>query len=400
MNSRGVIAPFGIALIGLTAWACSTSNTGAHTGSDKLCTPGSEVFCNCQGGKETGTKTCAADGKSFGACVPCTPLEELDTRRDPDVREPDIERFDPGPEDTAAAEDPEKCPGKAVALVAGKAQKLTGDTSKAKGDTAGGGACKSSSASKDLVYAVTVEEAGNLKVTLTGAGSFDATLYVRTGDCEGTSAELCSEATGPGGAETVTVALESGETAWVFVDGKQGSAGAFTLDLLLSTGPECGNGIVETGEVCDDGNKKSGDGCSAECKPDGKPLSAGTCPGQELHFWGGVVEVAGDTNAFSNTFKGSCGGSTSRDAVYQIVPHENGALTATIVTADFDQVLFARSAPCLTGPELACVSAAKGNTGETLQLPVKRDTPVWLFVDGFKYTKGTFKLKLELKAGG
>jgi cysteine-rich repeat protein len=35
-----------------------------------------------------------------------------------------------------------------------------------------------------------------------------------------------------------------------------------------STGPVCGNGIVEPGEVCDDGNTVSGDGCSADCTSD------------------------------------------------------------------------------------------------------------------------------------
>lgn len=32
-----------------------------------------------------------------------------------------------------------------------------------------------------------------------------------------------------------------------------------------SSGPRCGNGVVESGEACDDGNTASGDGCSATC---------------------------------------------------------------------------------------------------------------------------------------
>ncbi|MGI5827976.1 MAG: DUF4215 domain-containing protein [Patescibacteria group bacterium] len=37
-------------------------------------------------------------------------------------------------------------------------------------------------------------------------------------------------------------------------------------DCTCSTGPICGNGILETGEGCDDGNTVSGDGCSSVCQ--------------------------------------------------------------------------------------------------------------------------------------
>jgi len=42
-----------------------------------------------------------------------------------------------------------------------------------------------------------------------------------------------------------------------------------------SSGPVCGNGVVESGEECDDGNIVSGDGCSSTCITEGGVSSSG-----------------------------------------------------------------------------------------------------------------------------
>lgn len=60
---------------------------------ETLCTPAEEIYCNCQGTRDPGTKTCADDGNSFGACVgPDGECEEVSTSTstgDPTECEPD-----------------------------------------------------------------------------------------------------------------------------------------------------------------------------------------------------------------------------------------------------------------------------------------------------------------------
>lgn len=55
----------------------STDGGGAESGPGAgLCTPGGVVFCRCSN-RDEGTKTCAADGRSFDLCTtatgPCPP---------------------------------------------------------------------------------------------------------------------------------------------------------------------------------------------------------------------------------------------------------------------------------------------------------------------------------------
>ncbi|MSP93096.1 MAG: hypothetical protein EXR79_15070 [Myxococcales bacterium] len=393
-----VIAATAILAAGLVA-ACA-GEKATHLGSTKLCTPGQEVFCLCKGGKENGTKTCSASGDEFGMCEPCTPLDafvgepELPTVEEDLGRstEPDTARR----AETVALDSPETCPGMAIDLATGTPQTIQGDTAKAKGDTAGEGNCKTSASSKDLVYAVTVAAKGKLTATLKPDAAFDGSVYVRTSACEANAGSVCAEVAGPGGSEVAVVPVTGGQTVWVVVDGKAGSAGKFSLTLLVSEGGSCGDGSIDSGEACDDSNTKPGDGCSAKCAPDGFPKEAGQCPGQIVHLWGAPFDIVASTNTFGNLYKGTCGGGSSREAVYALMPHKDGTLNATITTSDFDQVLFLRDTNCLTGNEIACASLAKGNVGEVLQTPVSRDKPLWLFVDGFKLTKGNFTVRLQL----
>ena len=57
------LAIFVAMLLLLLAYACSGSNTD-----EGLCDPGSEIFCRCPGGGESGTKRCNDDGQSFSEC--------------------------------------------------------------------------------------------------------------------------------------------------------------------------------------------------------------------------------------------------------------------------------------------------------------------------------------------
>jgi hypothetical protein len=67
-----------VAAFGVMPTACKETDDGTTSGGAgaKLCDPGENIFCRCQGGA-AGTKTCKADGMSFESCVgrdgPCAP---------------------------------------------------------------------------------------------------------------------------------------------------------------------------------------------------------------------------------------------------------------------------------------------------------------------------------------
>lgn len=125
----------------------------------------------------------------------------------------------------------DSCPGVALALAGGSDLVMTADTSIATSDYKGGSACGSSIATKDLVYAVTATQDGLLTATL--APQFDGQLYARVGSCTVGNQIACSEAGGAGGTETLSWNAVAGTKYSVLVDGKNGAAGAFTLNLHL-----------------------------------------------------------------------------------------------------------------------------------------------------------------------
>ncbi|MBM4344431.1 MAG: hypothetical protein FJ100_13765 [Deltaproteobacteria bacterium] len=369
---------------------CESSGTG-HAGATRLCTPGANVFCNCLGGKESGTKTCLDSGQAFGPCEPCLGLPEQDA--EPRIA-PDTST---GAPDTAVApEQSDKCPGAAAALTTGEPLTLSGDTAPLKSNYNGAAACGSAGQAKDAVHAFTASVRGRVKLELKPAAGFDGTLYVRRGSCEGTDQAACAEAGGAGVAEKAQVALNAGETVFAFVDGKDTSSGAYTLVATFEEGSACGDGLADPDEICDDGNEAAGDGCSPQCEPEPKSAKAKTCPGQPIHVWSDPVEFAGSTSTFANASKSTCGGTSARDAVYGVVAHRGGTLHVETLNATFDVVMYARAAPCATGKELGCSSLFKGQGGEKLDIPVANGDTIYVIIDGFKTEAGEFALSMAI----
>lgn len=379
------------AALAQVANGCESSNAG-HTGAARLCTPGANVFCNCVGGKESGTKVCNDSGQSFGPCEPCLGVVEQDTepRTEPDTS------TGGGPDTAVAPDQADKCPGSAVALSAAEPFTVYGDTAALKSNYNGSGACGSAGQAKDAVHAFSAEVRGRVKLELKPGAGFDGSLYVRRGNCDGTDQVGCSETAGAGGAETVKVALNAGETLFAFVDGKETGSGTYTLIATFEEGSACGDGLADPDEICDDGNETAGDGCDANCEPEVKSAKAKTCPGQPIHVWSEPVEFAGSTASFSNASKSTCGGTSARDAVYAVVAHRGGTLHVETLNATFDVVLYARAAPCATGKELGCSSLFKGLGGEKLDIPVANGDTVYVIVDGFKTEAGEFALSLAI----
>lgn len=125
------------------------------------------------------------------------------------------------------------CPGAALAVDPGVAVELSGDTSAAKGQYAGSGACDPSHSTPEVVYGVVPSQAGTLTVVVEPSPGFDAVLYAREGSCTKGDQIACAEQAGEGGEETLSFAASAGARYSVFVDGAHGSAGAFQLSIAL-----------------------------------------------------------------------------------------------------------------------------------------------------------------------
>jgi len=161
----------------------------------------------------------------------------------------------------------------------------------------------------------------------------------------------------------------------------------------------CGDGKVTPGEECDDGNNVGNDGCSAVCKKE----QAGpndVCPGVAIALTGtGAATRKGTVNGTTATTygqtAGSCGGGTGKDAVYVVTPDVTGLLTVKL-TSTFDSVLYARRTCDDTKTEAQCNDAPGTKGGEQLRVAATKGQPIYLFVDGYSGSSGTFTLDLEL----
>lgn len=91
MIRYAILAFFTTGAFALGLGACGDSGNSA--GGAELCTPGEEIYCNCQGTREPGTKTCLGDGTSFGPCVgpdgECQEISSTTTTGTPQECEPD-----------------------------------------------------------------------------------------------------------------------------------------------------------------------------------------------------------------------------------------------------------------------------------------------------------------------
>jgi len=196
--------------------------------------------------------------------------------------------------------------------------------------------------------------------------------------------------------------VQAGDTYYIFVDGYNGEAGPFQLDVEILPA-FCGNGHVEGVEQCDDGATLDGDGCNHLCQfePAGPE---DLCPGTLVTLLpsGGqwVGSASGSTANMTPNYAGTCGSSQSApDAVYRVVPPVAGTMTLTLppATTSFDSVLYARTGVC-DGPGVVAIDCADeiGNGEETIQFAVQPNTSYWVFVDGYSSAAGTYTLQVVL----
>jgi len=162
----------------------------------------------------------------------------------------------------------------------------------------------------------------------------------------------------------------------------------------------CGDGKVTAGEDCDDGNNVSNDGCSASCKLETSGPSD-VCPGVPITLTGtGAATRKGTINGTTSTsygqLSGSCGGGTGKDSVYVVTPNVTGLLTAKVTSA-FDSVLYARRTCTDAKTEASCNDAPGAKGGEQIKIPVTNGQPVYLVVDGYSGSSGSFSLDVEIE---
>ena len=196
-----------------------------------------------------------------------------------------------------------------------------------------------------------------------------------------------------------------------FSDDPRDDAGVTSGDASIGgdTGPmappsTCGNKKVDPGEACDDGNTQSGDGCSATCAIESAG-PADVCDGVTLDLAQEdastlyKARVTGSTAKLFNHYGASCGGGSGADAVYRIVPPMTGSATAR-VTAEFDAIVSVRTS-CNDGKtEIGCsdgTSAGDAGAGAVLSFPVFANKPVFVFVDGYGGSKGSFVLDVDVQ---
>jgi cysteine-rich repeat protein len=256
------------------------------------------------------------------------------------------------------------------------------------------GSCGGDSA-KDAVYSVTPSMAGTMNVNLGGSVQtpFDSVLYVRTACDDATTQIDCDDAMTKGD-ETLTLQVQAGIPYYIFVDGYGSYSGAYTINVKLNA-PECGNLILDAGEQCDDGNTSNNDGCSSSCVLEA--VNNDKCQGFPLPLVQSGANLVGTVNGNTSTlqpdFQGTCGStSTGRDAVYQFNAGFGGVATATVTSAGYDSVVYARAA-CTGGAELAC-NDKTGNGLDTITFNVLPNTSYWVFVDGYSGEAGSFTLQV------
>ncbi|MBW2527586.1 MAG: DUF4215 domain-containing protein [Deltaproteobacteria bacterium] len=270
---------------------------------------------------------------------------------------------------------------------------FVGDTSQASDDYqsfCGSGAGGSSSGA-DLVYMFSTTQTGTLQLTLTAqGGSFDPVMYLRT-TCDDDGSTVWCRDLGDS-QESFKQHLTPG-TYYVFVDGADGSSGAYSLRVQFSAA-QCGDGVTNpnNSEQCDDGNNQTGDGCDA-CSIEANAFEDCSSP-QFRSILPGSRTLSGSNlgNADDHTFPGTVCGTQDfgggPDQVWALVPQASGTLrlrlgfvedlSASACVADpsgpycFDRVLHVRHADG-DASESACANIANHLTCDGPGAPHTQD---------------------------
>lgn len=383
-------ATFALAALLLGAFvACGGgSDTATAAATTALCDPASVIFCRCFD-DENGSKTCAADGASFGPCLnqetgqACDTFMSTSSSSSSGVTTSSSSSSSGGSGGDGAG----GAASTSTAATGGGGASSSSSTSSSSSSTGGAGgatpvgACPGEPLSvaigndtavgatnapgaddnadrcggagaREIVYEVTPMSSGTLTVRVTGVASTDPVLYARTGDCAAGVSLGCVDATGAGGEETLTLEAITATPIWIFVDAKPGAEGMFALSLHLDVG-----------------------------------VPGDTCPGNAIAIDPGqTITAGGDTSIAGAQYKGTgtCAASGTKEIVYGVTPSADGMLTVTL-TPEFDAQLYARSGSCtssVTSTQLGCSDQPGAGAIETIAFAVVAATKYSVFADG------------------
>jgi hypothetical protein len=236
-----------------------------------------------------------------------------------------------------------------------------GDTTGQRDDAAG--SCAGTGA-PDVVYRFTTPSVGTLTIDIRSTSpGFKPTVYLRSA-CDTPNAQVtaaCGSTVTGGGATSLALHGLPAGTYFLWIDGRDGTAGAFTINMNLLTG---------TGETC------------------ASPLS--------LAFAGGEANVAGSTANLAADDTGTCGGA-GPDTVYRFDVTSPSLLDATLATTTINArpVLYLRTT--CTGTEGACGAANAGESSATIRTGVLPVGTYHLWVDNFGAGSFDYALNVRLR---
>jgi cysteine-rich repeat protein len=288
------------------------------------------------------------------------------------------------------------CPGAAITLAGAPGGPLSFHTTASTSPLTTGVKAKcGTSATKDAVYTFVAPYDGWIDAKVRGA--FNLALDLRSdcladGGAAGTSL-ACSDNDKGNGEETVSGAVNAGQSYFLVVKGAQSTTdneGPFSLDVALKPSV-CGNGVIEGGEQCDDFGTLPGDACDAACQIEPLPVpeTRTTCATAEP-----LVLVENPAGVFSSSVTGGnwnlpgggsmafpCGATTGREAYFTVTPSIDGVVVAHTV-ASYKIALGARPAcPPNTSTGFITCSDQTSVDGERISFVVKKNTTYWIIVD-------------------
>lgn len=256
----------------------------------------------------------------------------------------------------------------------------------------------SSKVGSSIAYRYTAPESGWLRLKLSSPD--DMVLSVFRGPCASGSYAYCSNTTGVGGSEQLSIEVKQGEDWFVVVTAAKKNGAVFSLTSELDV-PVCGDGKKSDNEKCDDGNVFDDDGCSSDCQINACE-SAGTLSDLAVEQYSQVPAVefaSGKLVGSGSPLQSSCvqPGSSSAEQIHSIRAANPGRLEVQLTpkSAELDLVLSAWSS-CALGAELQCVDGAQGGGVERLSLPAEAGQTFYLFVEGYSsQDQGDYEIRAQ-----
>lgn len=221
----------------------------------------------------------------------------------------------------------------------------------------------------DLVYALTLGQAQDVTLTVTppAGSSADAILWARSGSCTDTAAEVdCVDKNFSASGETMTLLNMQPGTIYLFIETYTGSHGALDVTVTLSAPT-----VPPLGEECSN------------------PAPIVFPTGSSVSSFSVDTTLAGDQH-------GSSCGSFGGEFVYHLALMQSATVTVTATapaSSSADPVLYLRSAPCLSGMELACVDAF--GVSDTFTTGVLAPGDYYVFIETYGTYTGALDVTVE-----